>query len=57
MATEGSYPAPQTQRSEGLLNIGDKIHSFLEFGLVGYEQDHFFVPGEGEPVSIQGMCY
>lgn len=56
-ATEGSYPAPHTQRNEGLLSIGDKSHYFLEFGLVGEEQqDHIFIPGEGEPISIDGMC-
>jgi hypothetical protein len=25
-ATEGSYPAPQTQRKEGLLSTGGKPH-------------------------------
>jgi hypothetical protein len=45
-ALERSYPAPQAQRNESLLSIGGKMHSLLEFGLVGDEQeDHAFIPG------------
>jgi hypothetical protein len=56
-ATEGSYPAPQAQRNESLLSIGSKLHSLLEFGLVGDEQqDHAFIPGGRRTVSIEGMC-